>query len=59
LTDAEIVGLVSTAVEDVAASTGGPVTMRQMGLVIKAVQAAAAGRADGSRISAAVKAALA
>ena len=59
LTDAEIVGLVSTAVEDVAASTGGPVTMRQMGLVIKAVQAVAAGRADGSRISAAVKAALA
>lgn len=59
LTDADIVGLVSTAVEDVAASTGGPVTMRQMGLVIKAVQAAAAGRADGSRISAAVKAALA
>jgi uncharacterized protein YqeY len=33
--------------------------MRQMGLVIKSVQAAAAGRADGSRISAAVKAALA
>ena len=33
--------------------------MRQMGLVIKQVQAAAAGRADGSRISAAVKAALA
>ena len=36
-----------------------PVTMRQMGLVIKQVQAAAAGRADGARISAAVKAALA
>ena len=40
LTDDEIAGLVSTAVDDVAASTGGPVTMRQMGLVIKAVQAA-------------------
>jgi hypothetical protein len=33
--------------------------MRQMGLVIKAAQAAAAGRADGSRIAAAVRAALA
>jgi uncharacterized protein YqeY len=59
LTDDEIAGLVSKAVVDVAASTGGPVTMRQMGVVIKQVQAAAAGRADGSRISAAVKAALA
>ena len=38
---------------------GGPVTMRQMGQVIKAVQAKADGRADGSRIAAAVKAALA
>ena len=59
LTDDEIAGLVSTAVEEVATSTGGPVTMRQMGQVIKAVQAAAAGRADGARISSAVKAALA
>jgi uncharacterized protein YqeY len=58
LTDTEVAGLVSTAVEDVAASTGGAVTMRQMGQVIKAVQGAANGRADGSRISAAVKAAL-
>ncbi len=33
--------------------------MRQMGPVIKAAQAKAAGRADGSRIAAAVKAALA
>jgi uncharacterized protein YqeY len=32
--------------------------MRQMGLVIKDVQARAAGRADGSRIAAAVKLAL-
>ncbi len=59
LTDDEIAGLVGTAVKEVAASTGGPVTMRQMGQVIKAVQAAAAGRADGARISSAVKAALA
>ncbi|MET0863078.1 MAG: GatB/YqeY domain-containing protein [Nakamurella sp.] len=58
LTDDEIGTLVGAAVQQVATSTGGPVTMRQMGLVIKQVQAAAAGRADGSRISAAVKAAL-
>ena len=59
LTDTEISDLVVAAVGSVAASTGGSVTMRQMGLVIKQVQAASAGRADGSRISAAVKAALA
>jgi hypothetical protein len=59
LTDDEVSDLVAKAVADVAASTGAPVTMRQMGLVIKQVQAAAAGRADGSRISAAAKAALA
>lgn len=58
LTDAEINALVGSAVGEVAISTGAPVTMRQMGLVIKQVQAAAAGRADGSRISASVKAAL-
>jgi uncharacterized protein YqeY len=45
-------------VDNVAANTGAPVTMRQMGLVTKQVQSAAAGRADGARISAAVKAAL-
>jgi len=32
--------------------------MRQMGLVIKNVQARAAGRADGARVAAAVKSAL-
>ena len=58
LTDDEIGVLVGATVQDVATSTGGPVTMRQMGLVIKQVQAAAAGRADGARISAAVKASL-
>ena len=59
LTDAEVSDLVARAVADVAAASGAPATMRQMGLVIKQVQADAAGRADGSRISAAVKAALA
>lgn len=59
LTDAEIGDLVGKAVADVAAGSGAPVTLRQMGLVIKQVQAGAAGRADGARISAAVRAALA
>ncbi len=59
LTDAELGDLVAAALADVGASTGQPPTMRQMGLVIKAAQAAAAGRADGSRIAAAVRAALA
>ena len=44
---------------DVASPTGAAPTMRQMGLVIKAVQAKAAGRADGAKVAAAVKAALA
>ena len=59
LTDAELGALVAEAVDGAAADLGGPVTMRQMGQVIKAVQARADGRADGSRIAAAVKAALA
>ncbi len=48
LTDAEIAALVAAAVDEVAASTGAPVTMRQMGLVIKQVQAAR-GRPCGRR----------
>ncbi len=59
LTDEELGALVAEAVDGVASAVGGPVTMRQMGQVIKAVQARADGRADGSRVAAAVKAALA
>jgi len=59
LTDEELGALVAQAVDGVAADLGGPVTMRQMGQVIKAVQARADGRADGSRVAAAVKAAIA
>jgi uncharacterized protein YqeY len=59
LTDSEIDELVAKAVQDVTASTGAPVTMRQLGVVIKQVQAAAAGRADGAKIAASAKAALA
>lgn len=59
LTDDEVAGLVRSAVESVTAATGSAPTMRQMGLVIKDVQGRAGGRADGARIAAAVKAALA
>jgi len=59
LSDTEVAALVAATIGDVAAGTGALVTMRQMGSVIKQVQAAAAGRADGGRISAAVRAALA
>ncbi len=55
LSEAELDQIV---VEEVAAAGEG-VSMRQMGLVIKAVNARAKGRADGSVIAAKVKAALA
>ncbi|WP_029137441.1 GatB/YqeY domain-containing protein [Nakamurella lactea] len=58
LADEELAELVRAAVAEVADGGDAP-SMKQMGQVIKAVQAKAAGRADGSRISAAVKAALA
>ena len=58
LTDEQLGALVAEALAGVASDTAGPVTMRQMGQVIKAAQARADGRADGSRIAAAVKAAL-
>jgi uncharacterized protein len=58
LTDDELQRLVDKAVADTAAASGSAPTMRQMGQVIKAVQAAASGRAEGARIAAAVKAAL-
>lgn len=59
LSDDDIPALVADAVADVAATTGAAPTMKQMGLVIKAAQARAAGRADGAKVAAAVKAALA
>lgn len=45
-------------VEDEVAAVGGEVTMKQMGQIIKAVNAKASGRADGGRVAAAVKARL-
>lgn len=59
LPDDEIPALVAEAIAEVAASTGAAPSMKQMGLVIKAAQAKAAGRAEGAKIAAAVRAALA
>jgi uncharacterized protein YqeY len=53
LSDAELESIVARAVEDTGA-TG----MQQLGQVMKAAQAAVAGRADGGRVAAVVKATL-
>jgi len=53
LSDAELESIVATAVEQTGA-TG----MQQMGQVMKAAQAVVAGRADGGRVAAVVKATL-
>lgn len=53
LTDEEIAALVETEV-----AAAGEVSMKQMGQLIKAVNAKVAGRADGGRVAAAVKARL-
>ncbi|HME50455.1 GatB/YqeY domain-containing protein [Mycobacterium sp.] len=58
LTDAELADVVDTALADVAEEIGERPSMRQMGQVMKAATALAAGKADGARISAAVKARL-
>ncbi|HEY3545751.1 MAG TPA: GatB/YqeY domain-containing protein [Propionicimonas sp.] len=59
LTDDELDAIVAEEVSAAAASIGGAPTMKQMGLVIKAVNARAAGRAEGAKVAAKVKAALA
>lgn len=53
LTDEELAAMVETEVAAL-----GEVTMKQMGQVIKSVNAKASGRADGGRVAAAVKARL-
>jgi uncharacterized protein len=58
LTDAELADVVDTAIAEVAEQLGERPTMRQMGQVMKAATALADGKADGARISAAVKARL-
>lgn len=58
LTEAELADVVDTAIAQVAEETGEAPGMKQMGLVMKAATAIAAGKADGSRLSSAVKARL-
>lgn len=58
LTDAEVTELACRATAAVADGTGAQPGQRQMGQVMKEAMALAAGRADGSRVSAAVRAQL-
>lgn len=58
LTEAEVADVADTAIAQVAEEIGERPGMRQMGQVMKAATAIAAGKADGSRLSAAVKARL-
>lgn len=58
LTDAEVADLVDTAIAQVAEQNGERPGMRQMGQVMKIATGLADGRADGSRVSAAVKSRL-
>ena len=58
LTDAELTEIASAAVAEVTAETGEKPGPRQMGQVMKKATAAAAGRADGKRLSTAVRSLL-
>lgn len=58
LTDEDLAGIVAAEIASMTSSSGEAPTMKQMGLVIKGVKAKAGARADGSRVAAAVKAAL-
>ncbi|MCC6497451.1 MAG: GatB/YqeY domain-containing protein, partial [Propionibacteriaceae bacterium] len=58
LTEAELDAIVAEEVAAAAAGLGAAPTMKQMGLVIKAVNTRAAGRAEGAKVAAKVKAAL-
>ncbi len=58
LDDAELAAVVDAAVAEVREQVGEAPGMRQMGQVMKAATARAEGRADGARLSAAVKARL-
>jgi uncharacterized protein YqeY len=55
LTEAEVADVADTAIAQVAEEIGERPSMKQMGLVMKAATAIAAGKADGARLSAAVK----
>ena len=58
LTDAEVADVVDTAIAQVAEEIGERPSVKQMGMVMKAATAIAAGKADGSRLSAALKSRL-
>jgi uncharacterized protein YqeY len=55
LNDAELADVADTAIAQVAEELGERPGIKQMGMVMKAATAIAAGKADGSRLSAAVK----
>ncbi|TVS77826.1 GatB/YqeY domain-containing protein [Mycobacterium helveticum] len=55
LTEAEVADVADTAIAQVAEEIGERPGVKQMGLVMKAAAAIAAGKADGARLSAAVK----
>jgi uncharacterized protein len=55
LTEAELADVVDTAIAQVAETIGERPNMKQMGQVMKAATAIAAGKADGARLSTAVK----
>jgi uncharacterized protein YqeY len=55
LTDAEVADVADTAIAQVAEELGQRPGVKQMGQVMKAASALAAGKADGSRLSKAVK----
>jgi uncharacterized protein len=58
LSEAEVADVVDTAIAQIAEEIGERPGMKQMGQVMKAATVIAAGKADGSRLSAAVKARL-
>lgn len=58
LSDEELADIVAQAVADVAAQSGEQPGQKQMGQVMKAANAKVAGRAEGGRVAAAVKAKL-
>lgn len=59
LSDEELAAIAGAAVDETAAELGSAPGPKQMGQVMKRANAAAAGRADGGRVAAAVKALLA
>ncbi|MDQ4093533.1 MAG: GatB/YqeY domain-containing protein [Actinomycetota bacterium] len=58
LSDDEVAAVVAEAIDDVTGQIGKPPGLGQLGLVMKAAMARAAGRAEGRRVSTAVIAAL-